>query len=513
MTASATRATPATEATHAGTTATIDHWIGGERFTGDSERSGPIYNPATGATTGRVRFASGSDVDRAVAVAKEASIAWGRSALGKRATILFKFRELVNEHADEIARCIVREHGKVLADARGEVQRGLEVVEFACGIPHLIKGEFSENVSSAVDSYSIRQPLGVVAGITPFNFPIMVPMWMYPVAIAAGNAFVLKPSEKDPSASMMAAELWREAGLPAGVFNVVHGDRIAVERLLEHPDIAAVSFVGSTPIARQIYETATRNGKRVQALGGAKNHMLVLPDADMALAADSAVNAGFGSAGQRCMAISVVVTVGDAGDKLVEMVRERLRAIHVGDGLDAKNDMGPLVTEQHLSRVRQYVDEGLASGATLVADGRDIAANGSRDGFFLGPCLFDHVRPEMSIYRDEIFGPVLSVVRAESYDEALRLINDNPFANGVAIFTTDGAAARRFQSEVQVGMVGINVPIPVPMAYYSFGGWKASLFGDAHVHGGEGVKFYTRGKVVTARWVEKKTGKSLAFPA
>jgi malonate-semialdehyde dehydrogenase (acetylating)/methylmalonate-semialdehyde dehydrogenase len=418
----------------------------------------------------------------------------------------------VNEHADEIARCIVREHGKVLADARGEVQRGLEVVEFACGIPHLIKGEFSENVSSGVDSYSIRQPLGVVAGITPFNFPIMVPMWMYPIAIAAGNAFILKPSEKDPSASMMVAELWREAGLPAGVFSVVHGDRVAVERLLEHPDIAAVSFVGSTPIARHVYETSTRNGKRVQALGGAKNHMLVLPDADMALAADSAVNAGFGSAGQRCMAISVVVTVGDAGDKLVELVRERIRAIHVGNGLDAKNDMGPLVTGQHLSRVRQYVDEGVASGATLVADGRELGDNGSGPGFFLGPCLFDNVRPEMSIYRDEIFGPVLSVVRAGSYDEALALINDNPYANGVAIFTTDGAAARRFQNEVQVGMVGINVPIPVPMAYYSFGGWKASLFGDAHVHGAEGVKFYTRGKVVTARWVEKKTGKQLAFP-
>ena len=516
MTASATRVTPAAEAegkaSHASTTATIDHWVGGEVFQGDSDRWGPVYNPATGATTGRVRFASVADVDRAVAAAKEASVAWGKSALGKRATILFKFRELVNSHADELARCIVREHGKVLADARGEVQRGLEVVEFACGIPHLIKGEFSENVSSGVDSYSIRQPIGVVAGITPFNFPIMVPMWMHPIAIAAGNAFVLKPSEKDPSASMMVAELWREAGLPAGVFSVVNGDRVAVERLLEHPDIAAVSFVGSTPIARHVYDTATHNGKRVQALGGAKNHMLVLPDADMALAADSAVNAGFGSAGQRCMAISVVVTVGDAGDKLVEMVRERIRAIHVGDGLDAKNDMGPLVTGQHLSRVRQYVEEGIASGATLVADGRELDANGSRDGFFLGPCLFDHVRPDMTIYRDEIFGPVLSVVRAESYDEALRLINDNPYANGVAIFTSDGAAARRFQSEVQVGMVGINVPIPVPMAYYSFGGWKASLFGEAHVHGGEGVKFYTRGKVVTARWVEKKTGKALAFP-
>jgi len=511
MTASATRVTPSAEASHAPPT-TIAHWIGGEPFQGDSERWGPVYNPATGATTGRVRFASVADVDRAVAVAKEASVAWGRSALGKRATILFKFRELVAQHVEELARCIVREHGKVLADARGEVQRGLEVVEFACGIPHLIKGEFSENVSAGVDSYSIRQPLGVVAGITPFNFPIMVPMWMYPIAIAAGNAFVLKPSEKDPSASMMMAELWRDAGLPAGVFSVVHGDRVAVDRLLEHPDVAAVSFVGSTPIARHVYDTATHNGKRVQALGGAKNHMLVLPDADMALAADSAVNAGFGSAGQRCMAISVVVTVGDAGDKLVELVRDRIRAIHVGDGLDTKNDMGPLVTEQHLSRVRQYVDEGVASGATLMSDGRDITANGAREGFFLGPCLFDNVRPDMSIYRDEIFGPVLSVVRAESYEEALKLINENPYANGVAIFTTDGGAARRFQSEVQVGMVGINVPIPVPMAYYSFGGWKASLFGDSHVHGAEGVKFYTRGKVVTARWTEKKTGKSLAFP-
>jgi malonate-semialdehyde dehydrogenase (acetylating)/methylmalonate-semialdehyde dehydrogenase len=510
MTASAIHATPANEASHSSTPATIDHWAGGKFFKGDSDRWGPVYNPATGATTGRVRFASVADVDHVVASAKEASLAWGRTAIGTRATILFKFRELVTAHAEELARCIVREHGKVLADARGEVQRGLEVIEFACGIPHLIKGEFSENVSSNVDSYSIRQPVGVVAGITPFNFPVMVPMWMYPIAIAAGNAFVLKPSEKDPSASMMTAELWRDAGLPAGVFNVVHGDRVAVERLLEHPDVAAVSFVGSTPIARHIYETATRNGKRVQALGGAKNHMLVLPDADMALAADAAVNAGFGSAGQRCMAISVVVTVGDAGDRLVEMVRERMRAIHVGNGLDAKNDMGPLVTEQHLSRVKQYVEEGIASGATLVADGR---ASAPAEGFFLGPCLFDHVRPEMSIYRDEIFGPVLSVVRAETYDEALELINDNPYANGVAIFTTDGAAARRFQSEVQVGMVGINVPIPVPMAYYSFGGWKGSLFGDAHVHGAEGVKFYTRGKVVTARWGEKKTGKGLAFPA
>src|SRR5262245_15366071 len=510
MTASATRAMPA-EASHASSPATIDHWVGGEPFQGDSERWGPVYNPATGATTGRVRFASVGDVDRAVAAAKEASLVWGKSALGKRATILFKFRELVNDHADELARCIVREHGKVLADARGEVQRGLEVVEFACGIPHLIKGEFSENVSAGVDSYSIRQPLGVVAGITPFNFPIMVPMWMYPIAIAAGNSFILKPSEKDPSASMMVAELWREAGLPAGVFSVVNGDQTTVERILEHPGIAAVSFVGSTPIARHIYETATSHGKRVQALGGAKNHMIVLPDADMELAADSAVNAAFGSAGERCMAISVTVAVGDAAERLVPLVAQRMRAIRVGDGLDPKNDMGPLVTKQHLDRVRSYVDEGVAAGASLVADGR--ATSPDERGFYLGPCLFDHVRSEMSVYRDEIFGPVLSVVRTSSYEEAIGLVNTNPYANGVAIFTNDGGAARRFQHEVQVGMVGINVPIPVPMAYYSFGGWKASLFGDAHVHGMEGVKFYTRGKVVTARWPDPSLrGKNLGFP-
>jgi malonate-semialdehyde dehydrogenase (acetylating)/methylmalonate-semialdehyde dehydrogenase len=386
-------------------------------------------------------------------------------------------------------------------------------VEFACGIPHLIKGEFSENVSTNVDSYSIRQPLGVVAGITPFNFPVMVPMWMYPVAIAAGNAFILKPSEKDPSASMMMAELWREAGLPAGVFSVVNGDRATVDRILEHPGIAAVSFVGSTPIAHHVYQTATARGKRVQALGGAKNHMIVLPDADMELAADSAVNAAFGSAGERCMAISVTVAVGDAADRLVPLVAQRMRAIRVGDGLDPKNDMGPLVTKQHLERVRRYVDEGVAEGASLVADGRETTPDERGGGFFLGPCLFDHVRSEMSIYRDEIFGPVLSVVRAASYDEAVELVNSNPYANGVAIFTNDGGAARRFQNEVQVGMVGINVPIPVPMAYYSFGGWKASLFGDAHVHGMEGVKFYTRGKVVTARWPDPSLrGKNLGFP-
>jgi malonate-semialdehyde dehydrogenase (acetylating)/methylmalonate-semialdehyde dehydrogenase len=488
----------------------IDHWIGGAYVAGDADRSGAVFNPATGATTAHVRYAAPSDVDCAVGAAHDAFAAWSTTSLSKRASILFKFRDLVDRHADAIARRIVTEHGKVLADARGEVQRGLEVVEFACGIPHLLKGAYSENVSTNVDSYSLRQPLGVVAGITPFNFPVMVPMWMYPIAIAAGNTFVLKPSEKDPSPSVMCAELWRDAGLPDGVFNVVHGDRTAVDRLLEHPDVAAISFVGSTPIARHVYTRATAAGKRVQALGGAKNHMVVLPDADLALAADAAVNAAFGSAGQRCMAISVVVAVGEAGDRLVPMIAERMRDIRVGDGMEAGNDMGPLVSAEHRDRVRRYIEEGTASGATLVADGR---ARCGGDGFFLGPCLFDNVRPEMSIYRDEIFGPVLAVVRAESYDEALTLVNENPYANGVAIFTNDGGAARRFQSEVQVGMVGINVPIPVPMAYYSFGGWKASLFGNAHVHGAEGIAFYTRGKVVTSRWREPQLrGKDLGFP-
>ena len=490
----------------------LDHWIAGRRDHGASDRAGTVYNPATGEAAAEVPFATAADVDRAVAVARSAFDGWSRTGLNKRATILFAFRELVREHADQLARVIVSEHGKVLSDARGEVQRGLEVVDFACGIPQFLKGEFSENVSTGVDSYSLRQPLGVVAGITPFNFPVMVPMWMFPIAIAAGNSFVLKPSERDPSASIMLAELWRDAGLPTGVFNVIHGDRVAVERLLEHPDVAAVSFVGSTPIARHIYETATRHGKRVQALGGAKNHMVVLPDADLELAADSAINAAFGSSGQRCMAISVLVAVGDAADRLVPLIREKMRNIHVGDGMQPNVDMGPLVTKQHRERVVHYVEEGVSAGATLVADGRDVAVEG--EGFFLGPCLFDHVKPDMPIYRDEIFGPVLSVVRAESYDDALELVNASPYANGVALFTSDGGAARRFQSEIQVGMVGINVPIPVPMAYYSFGGWKDSLFGDAHVHGAEGVKFYTRAKVVTARWPESAVrGKNLGFPS
>ena len=491
----------------------IGHWIGGRAHAGTSGRIGPVFNPATGAQTGNVAFASAAEVDDAVRAAKDAFLTWGDMGLGRRTTILFRFRELVHQHADDLARCITREHGKVFTDARGEVQRGLEVVEFACGIPQLIKGEFSQNVSSNVDSYSIRQPLGVVAGITPFNFPVMVPMWMYPIAIAAGNTFVLKPSEKDPSGALLIADLWRQAGLPDGVFNVVNGDKVAVDRILAHPDIAAVSFVGSTPVARYIHETGTQHGKRVQALGGAKNHMVVLPDADMELAADSAVNAAFGSAGERCMAISVLVTVGDAAVKLIPLIRERANAIHVGDGLEGNNDMGPLVTQQHMQRVRGYVDEGLKAGAKLVTDGRALRVKDREAGFFLGPCVFDHVRPEMSIYRDEIFGPVLSVVRVDSYDEAVALVNANQFANGVAIFTNDGGAARTFESEIQVGMVGINVPIPVPMAYYSFGGWKSSLFGDVHIHGQEGVRFYTRAKVVTARWPEPHLrGKNLGFP-
>jgi malonate-semialdehyde dehydrogenase (acetylating)/methylmalonate-semialdehyde dehydrogenase len=488
----------------------LGHWIAGAMVPGTSGRDADVFDPAAGVPIARVALASPSEVDRAVAAASAAAPAWANTALGQRANVLFAFRELVKQNADALARAIVREHGKVLDDARGEVQRGLEVVEFACGIPHLMKGEFAEGVSTNVDSYSIRQPLGVVAGITPYNFPVMVPMWMHPIAIACGNAFVLKPSERDPSASLMIAALYQQAGLPDGVFNVVNGDREAVERLLAHPDVAAVSFVGSTPIARHIYETGTKNGKRVQALGGAKNHMVVLPDADLALAADSAVNAAFGSAGQRCMAISVVVAVGSAGDALVPMIAERLQGIRVGDGLTAGAEMGPVVTRAHRDKVASYLDQ---PGATVIADGRDIIVTGHENGFFIGPSLVDHVTPAMPVYRDEVFGPVLSVVRAATFDEALALVNANPYANGVAVFTNDGGAARRFQHEVQVGMVGINVPIPVPMAYFSFGGWKASLFGDTHVHGREGVAFYTRGKVVTARWpAPELRGKDLGFP-
>jgi malonate-semialdehyde dehydrogenase (acetylating)/methylmalonate-semialdehyde dehydrogenase len=478
----------------------ITHWIGGKPWTGTAERQGDVFDPATGEVSGHVDFATADDVNAAVATAKDAFAAWRDTSLAKRANILFAFRELVRRNQDELAALISSEHGKVQSDAAGEVARGLEVVEFACGIPHLLKGGFSENVSTRVDSYSIRQPLGVVAGITPFNFPAMVPMWMFPVAIAAGNTFVLKPSEKDPSTSIRLAELWREAGLPDGVFNVVHGDKVSVDALLTHPGVKAVSFVGSTPIARYVYETGTAHGKRVQALGGAKNHMLVLPDADLDLAADAAVSAGFGSAGERCMAISVVVAVDPVGDELVAKIKERVAGLTVGPGTEAASEMGPLVTRQHRDKVASYLDGGVAQGATLAVDGRSHAVPAG-DGFWLGPTVLDHVTPEMDCYRDEIFGPVLSVVRTPSYDDGMELISGNPYGNGTAIFTNDGGAARRFQNEVEVGMIGVNVPIPVPMAYYSFGGWKASLFGDTHVHGTEGVHFYTRGKVVTARWL------------
>jgi malonate-semialdehyde dehydrogenase (acetylating)/methylmalonate-semialdehyde dehydrogenase len=490
----------------------ITHWVGGKPWTGTAERQGDVHDPATGQVSGHVDFASADDVNAAVATAKEAFPEWRDTSLAKRANILFAFRELVRRDRDELAALISSEHGKVRSDAAGEVARGLEVVEFACGIPHLLKGGFSENVSTRVDSYSIRQPLGVVAGITPFNFPAMVPMWMFPVAIAAGNTFVLKPSEKDPSTSIRLAELWQEAGLPDGVFNVVHGDKVSVDTLLSHPDVRAVSFVGSTPIARYVYETGTAHGKRVQALGGAKNHMLVLPDADLDLAADAAVSAGFGSAGERCMAISVVVAVDPVGDELVDKIKERVAGLTVGPGSDAASEMGPLVTRQHRDKVESYLDGGVAQGATLAVDGRSHAVP-SGDGFWLGPTVLDHVTSEMDCYRDEIFGPVLSVVRTSSYDDGMKVISDNPYGNGTAIFTNDGGAARRFQNEVEVGMIGVNVPIPVPMAYYSFGGWKSSLFGDTHVHGSEGVHFYTRGKVVTARWLgPEHGGVNLGFP-
>jgi len=497
----------------------VTHWIGGKPWTGPAERRGDLYDPATGQVTGAVDFATRADVDDAVAAAKEAAKSWGRVSLAKRTTVLFAFRELVKNYTRELAALITSEHGKVAADAAGEVARGLEVVEFACGIPHLLKGGFSENVSTGVDSYSIRQPLGVVAGITPFNFPAMVPMWMFPIAIATGNAFVLKPSEKDPSASVLLARLLAEAGLPDGVFSVVHGDKVAVDALLGHPGIAAVSFVGSTPIARYVYETGTRNGKRVQALGGAKNHMVVLPDADLDLAADAAVSAGFGSAGERCMAISALVAVDPVGDELVAKIKDRVAKLTVGPGSDERSEMGPLVTEAHRDKVASYLDSGVRQGASLAVDGRRHPVTGgdpgqvSAGGFWLGPSLLDHVTPAMDAYRDEIFGPVLSVIRARSYGEAVDLVNDSPYGNGVAIFTNDGGAARRFVSECQIGMVGVNVPIPVPMAYYSFGGWKSSLFGDTHVHGTEGVHFYTRGKVVTSRWLDPSHGGvNLGFP-
>ena len=488
----------------------IGHWIGGRAVYGESGRSGPVFNPATGRQQAVVDFATVEEVDRAVATAKEAYATWRAVSVSKRADLMFRIRQLLDVHRDDIAKILTREHGKVLTDAMGEVARGLEVVEFACGIPTLLKGGFTEQASTGIDVYQIRQPLGVVAGITPFNFPAMVPMWMWAPAIACGNTFVLKPSEKDPSASVYVAELLKEAGLPDGVFNVVHGDKVAVDRVLEHPDVSAISFVGSTPIARYVYETGTRNGKRVQALGGAKNHMVVLPDADIEMAADAAVSAAYGSAGERCMAVSVVVAVGDVADPLVDAIKARLPKIKVGDGMDPSNEMGPLITRQHREKVASYLESGPAQGATLVADGRE-GANG--DGFFLGASLLDGVRPEMDAYKDEIFGPVLSIVRVGTYDEALSLVNENQYGNGTAIFTRDGGVARQFQFEVEVGMVGINVPIPVPVAYYSFGGWKQSLFGDRHIYGPEGIDFYTRSKVVTSRWPDPATSRvDLGFP-
>ena len=488
----------------------ITHWINGKTFDDSAKRHGEIFNPATGDVSKKVAFGTAATVDVAVKAATDAFAEWRHSSLTKRVNVLFAFRELVNVNKEKIAALITAEHGKVLSDAAGEVTRGLEVVEFACGIPHLLKGGFSEEVSTGVDVYSIRQALGPVAIISPFNFPAMVPMWFFPVAIACGNTVIVKPSEKDPSAAMFLAQLWKEAGLPDGVFNVVHGDKEVVDAILTHPGIKSVSFVGSTPIAKYVYETGTKSGKRVQALGGAKNHMVVLPDADLDLAADAAINAGFGSAGERCMAISALVVVEPVADALVAKIKERAVKLKTGDGTKGA-DMGPLVTQVHRDKVASYVDAGEKEGATIVVDGRTVNPGGN--GFWLGPTLFDHVTPKMSIYTDEIFGPVLSVIRVKSYDEALALVNSHQYGNGTAIFTNDGGAARRYQNEVEVGMVGINVPIPVPMAYYSFGGWKNSLFGDSHAHGTEGVHFFTRGKVVTSRWLDPSHGGiNLGFP-
>jgi malonate-semialdehyde dehydrogenase (acetylating)/methylmalonate-semialdehyde dehydrogenase len=489
-------------------TSALGHFIGGSAVAGASNRRGPVFNPATGETAHQVSFASAEETRSAIRAAQAAFPAWAATPPLQRARVMFKFKSLLDAHAGELAALITNEHGKVLPDARGEVTRGIEVVEFACGIPHLLKGEFSDSVGSGIDSWSLRQPLGVCAGITPFNFPAMVPMWMFPIALACGNTFVLKPSERDPSCSLRVAELLSEAGLPPGVFNVVNGDREAVEVLLTDPDVAAVSFVGSTPVAQHIYETASKYGKRVQALGGAKNHMVIMPDADPQGAAQALMGAAYGSAGERCMAISVAVAVGDVGDKLVAALRPMIDALSIGAGTRDGVDMGPLVTREHLDRVRSYIGLGVAEGATLVVDGREHAVAGQKNGFFLGASLFDNVRPNMRIYKEEIFGPVLVVVRVPDLDAALELVNAHEFGNGTSIFTGDGLSARKYVQSVQVGMVGINVPIPVPMAFHSFGGWKRSLFGDLHVHGPDGVRFYTRLKTVTARWPTGNRGRS-----
>ena len=491
----------------------IGHWIAGASVAGTSGRTGPVFDPATGRQAKEVDLASAGEVAAAVAAAKAAFPAWRATSLSKRTEILFNIRNQVAERRTELAALLTAEHGKVPSDALGEIARGLENLEFACGVPQLIKGQYSEQASTGVDVYQIRQPLGVVVGITPFNFPAMVPMWMFGNAIACGNTFVLKPSEKDPSASLFMAELLRDAGVPEGVFNVIQGDRVAVDALLDHPDVKAISFVGSTPIARHIYETGTAKGKRVQALGGAKNHMVVLPDADVNMAADAAVSAAYGSSGERCMAISVVVAVGEVAEPLVDAIRERLPRINVGPGSDPAAHMGPLVTREHRDKVASYLESARQQGATVVTDGREHPLFRESDGFFLGVSLLDRVEPDMDSYRNEIFGPVLEVVRVDSYPEAVQLVNDNPYGNGTAIFTRDGGAARQFQFEVEAGMVGVNVPIPVPVAYYSFGGWKASLFGDLHMYGPEGIQFYTRAKVVTSRWPDPSTSRvDLGFP-
>ncbi len=493
---------------------TIPHWIGGKPTLGSGGRTSPVWNPATGEQQAEVVLAGTADVDEAVRTAAAAFESWSQSSLAQRTKIMFAFREIVNARIGELAEAVSDEHGKVVADARGEVQRGLEVVEFACGIPTLLKGDFSDQVSTGVDVYSFRQPLGVCAGITPFNFPVMVPMWMHPVAIATGNTFVLKPSERDPSAAMLVAETWAEAGLPDGVFNVVHGDKEAVDALLDHDTVAAISFVGSTPIARYIHQRGTANGKRVQALGGAKNHAIVLPDASIDYTSDHLVAAAYGSAGERCMAISTAVAVGSAGDELVAAVSEKARAIKVGPGRDPQSEMGPVVTAAARDRIVGLIGSGAEQGADLAVDGRGLTVPGHEEGFWVGPTVIDRVARDMDVYREEIFGPVLVLLRMDTVDDAIELINSNPYGNGTAIFTSSGEAARRFQRGVSVGMIGINVPIPVPMAYYSFGGWKDSLFGDKHIHGPEGVAFYTRAKVVTARWphVEHASGSSFSFP-
>jgi malonate-semialdehyde dehydrogenase (acetylating)/methylmalonate-semialdehyde dehydrogenase len=490
----------------------LDHWVSGAPFAGASTRTAPVYNPAEGSVSREVRLASVADVDVAVQAAKAAFPAWADASLAKRQGVLFTFRELLNARKDEVAAILTNEHGKVTSDALGEVARGLEVVEFATSIPHLLKGEYSENVSTGVDVYSVRQPLGVVGIISPFNFPAMVPLWFFPIAIAAGNTVVLKPSEKDPSAAIWMAELLKEAGLPDGVFNVVHGDKESVDALLTHDDVQSISFVGSTPIAKYIYETAAANGKRVQALGGAKNHMLVLPDADLDLVADSAINAGFGSAGERCMAISVVVAVEPVADDLIEKIQARMSGLTVGDGTKGC-DMGPLITKEHRDKVAGYIDVAIKDGASVVVDGRGVKADGGADGFWLGPTLIDKVPTTSDVYTHEIFGPVLSVVRVKTYDEGVALINGSQYGNGTAIFTNDGGAARRFQREVTVGMVGINVPIPVPVGYFSFGGWKNSLFGDSKAYGPQAVHFFTREKAITSRWLDPSHGGiNLGFP-